>query len=58
MMTPQEVGSHFFSKATLGGYNLAQVDEFLDALTKDYTALYNENAVLKIKLNVLSETVE
>lgn len=58
MMTPQEVGTHFFSKATLGGYNLAQVDEFLDVLTKDYTALYNENAVLKNKLKVLSATVE
>ena len=58
MMTPQEVGSHSFSKATLGGYNLAQVDEFLDALTEDYTALYNENAILKNKLKVLSETVE
>ena len=58
MMTPQEVASHAFAKATLGGYNLAQVDEFLDALTEDYTALYNENAILKNKLKVLSETVE
>ena len=58
MMTPQEVGSRSFSKATLGGYNLAQVDEFLDTLTEDYTALYNENAILKGKLKVLSETVE
>ena len=58
MMTPQEVSSRAFSKATLGGYNLAQVDEFLDALTEDYTALYNENAILKGKLKVLSETVE
>jgi len=58
MMTPQEVASHSFAKATLGGYNLAQVDEFLDALTEDYTALYNENAILKNKLKVLSETVE
>ena len=58
MMTPQEVGSRSFSKATLGGYNLAQVDEFLDALTEDYSALYNENAILKGKLKVLSETVE
>ena len=58
MMTPQEVGSRSFSKATLGGYNLAQVDEFLDALTEDYTALYSENAILKNKLKVLSETVE
>ena len=58
MMTPQEVGSRAFTKATLGGYNLAQVDEFLDALTEDYSALYNENAILKGKLKVLSETVE
>ena len=58
MMTPQEVGSRSFAKATLGGYNLAQVDEFLDALTEDYSALYNENAILKGKLKVLSETVE
>ena len=58
MMTPQEVGSRSFSKATLGGYNLAQVDEFLDALTEDYSALYNENVILKGKLKVLSETVE
>lgn len=58
MMTPQEVASHSFSKATLGGYNLAQVDEFLDALTEDFTTLYNENAILKNKLKVLSETIE
>ena len=58
MLTPQEVASHSFAKATLGGYNLAQVDEFLDILTEDYTALYNENAILKNKLKVLSDTVE
>ena len=58
MMTPQEVSSHAFSKATLGGYNMAMVDEFLDLLTEDYTALYNDNAILKNKLKVLSDTVE
>lgn len=58
MMTPQEVASRSFAKATLGGYNLGQVDEFLDSLTEDYTALYNENAILKNKLKVLSDKVE
>ena len=58
MMTPQEVASHTFSKATLGGYNMAMVDSFLDALTEDYTALYNDNAILKGKLKVLSNTIE
>lgn len=58
MMTPQEVASHAFAKAALGGYNMAMVDDFLDALTEDYTALYNDNAILKNKLKVLSDTVE
>ncbi len=58
MLTPQEVASHAFAKATLGGYNMAMVDEFLDVLTEDYTALYNDNAILKNKLKVLSDTVE
>lgn len=58
MLTPQEVASHSFARATLGGYNMSMVDEFLDLLTEDYTALYNDNAILKNKLKVLSETVE
>lgn len=58
MITPQEVASHAFARATLGGYNMAMVDEFLDLLTEDYTALYNDNAILKNKLKLLSETVE
>ncbi len=58
MMTPQEVASHAFAKATFGGYNMAMVDEFLDALTTDYTALYNDNAILKGKLKVLSDNIE
>ena len=47
MLTPQEVSTHAFSKAVMGGYNMAMVDEFLDELTDDYTALYKENAALK-----------
>lgn len=58
MMTPQEVSEHAFAKASFGGYNMAMVDEFLDVLTEDYTALYKENAVLKSKMKVLVEKVE
>ena len=47
MLTPQEVSEHAFAKASFGGYNMAMVDEFLDQLTEDYTAIYKENAVLK-----------
>ena len=58
MLTPQEVYTHAFSKAVMGGYNMAMVDEFLDELTDDYTALYKENEALKAKLKVLVEKVE
>ena len=37
---------------------MAAVDEFLDTLTEDYTALYKENVALKAKLKVLAEKVE
>ena len=53
MLTPQEVSTHAFAKAMMGGYNMAAVDEFLDVLTDDYTNLYKENAALKAKLKVL-----
>ena len=58
MLTPQEVSTHAFTKAMMGGYNMAMVDEFLDELTDDYTALYKENAALKAKMKVLVEKVE
>lgn len=58
MMTPQEVSEHAFAKASFGGYNMAMVDEFLDQLTVDYTALYKENASLKAKMKVLADSLE
>lgn len=58
MLTPQEVSTHAFAKASFGGYNMSMVDEFLDELTDDYTALYKENAALKAKMKVLVEKVE
>ena len=57
-LTPQEVSGRAFSKAAFGGYNMAMVDEFLDEVTDDYTALYKENAALKAKLKVLVDKVE
>lgn len=54
MLTPQEVAQRSFGKASFGGYNMAMVDDFLDELTADYETLFNENAILKQKLGVLS----
>ena len=37
---------------------MPMVDEFLDQVTNDYTALFKENATLKAKMKVLVEKVE
>lgn len=59
MISPQEAESRVFSKASFGGgYNMAQVDAFLDELLSDYAALYKENAALKSKMKVLAEKLE
>jgi len=58
MLTPQEVAEHSFAKASFGGYNMTMVDEFLDQVTNDYTALFKENATLKAKMKVLADKVE
>ncbi len=58
MLTPQDIRSQEFAKAVFGGYDMAAVDDFLEKLTADYTALYKDNMVLKGKLKVLVEKVE
>ena len=60
MYTPQEVSEKTFPKSTglTSGYNMTAVDEFLDGLTEDYTALYKDNTTLKAKLKMLAEKVE
>ena len=57
MLTPQEVEERVFPKAKKGGYDMQDVDTFLDELTEDYTELYKENAVLKRKMKVLADKI-
>jgi len=58
MLTPQEINDKGFSKVMLNGYDMGEVDDFLEAVANDYNALYKENAILKGKLKVLVEKVE
>ena len=46
MFTPQQIDQISFGKATFGGYDMRDVDEFLEPLTEDYVTLYKENALL------------
>jgi len=58
MLTPQGIKDKKFVKATFGGYDMGLVDDFLEVVFDDYSALYKENAVLKSKLKVLVEKIE
>lgn len=58
MLTPQDIQEKEFSKAVFGGYDMEAVDDFLEQVEADYTALYKDNAVLKQKLKVLVDKVE
>ena len=42
MITPLDIENKRFSKKTLNGYDPEEVDDFLDELTKDYTAVYKK----------------
>ena len=58
MLTPQEIQDQKFEKAVFGGYDMAQIDKFLDELVDDYTMLYKENAALKAKMRVLVDKID
>ena len=58
MFTPQQIEQACFEKKTFGGYDMEQVDAFLEPLTEDYVTLYKENALLKSKMRVLVGKLE
>ena len=58
MLTPQEIQDQKFEKSMFGGYDMGQIDKFLDVVLNDYTSLYKENAALKTKMRVLVDKIE
>ncbi len=57
MITPQDIREKAFDRA-VRGYDMEMVDEFLDEIADDYTALVKENNSLKSKMRVLAEKIE
>lgn len=53
MMTPNDVENRMFSTVRFGGYNMEEVNRFLDELSNDYAALFQENAASKRKMKFL-----
>ena len=58
MITAQDIREKTFEKSKFGGYDMAQVDEFLEELADDLTNSQKEVAVLKSKMKVLVDKIE
>lgn len=54
MLTPLEIENKKFSKQMVNGYNVEEVDEFLDLLTIDYERMYKENSEAREKIEQLT----
>ena len=57
MLTPLDIENKRFSK-TLKGYNVDEVDDFLDELTIDYEKLYKENSELREQIEENKKDLE
>lgn len=57
MITPLDIENKKFSKQVVNGYNVGEVDDFLDELTLAYERLYKENAELKSNAEELHNDV-
>jgi cell division initiation protein len=57
MLTPLEIENKKFSKQMVNGYNVDEVDEFLDVLTADYEKLYKENVEARDRIEQLNADV-
>ena len=54
MITPLDIDNKKFSKQMVNGYNVEEVDDFLDELTTDYSKNYKEVNELRAKVEELN----
>ena len=58
MITPLDIENKKFSKQMMNGYNVEEVDDFLDDLTVDYGKNYKEITELRTKVEELNKSLE
>ncbi len=58
MITPLDIENKKFSKQLMNGYNVEEIDDFLDELTVDYSKNYKENTELRVKVEELQKNLE
>jgi len=57
MLTPLDIENKRFTK-TIKGYNVDEVDDFLDQVTLEYEKIYKENAEYKTEFEGLNKELE
>ena len=58
MIKPLDIENKKFSKQMMNGYNVEEVDDFLDDLTVDYSKNYKEITELRAKVEELNKSLE
>lgn len=57
MITPLEIQNKEFAKR-FKGYDIDEVDKFIDEVYEDYQKLYRENIELKDKMAILNDSIQ
>lgn len=57
MITPADIENRVFKKVKIGGYDIKDVEEFLEELIVDYEAIFKKVAELNDKCDNLQESV-
>ena len=57
MLTPNDIENKVFKKSKMKGYDIDDVEDFLEQLLADYEALYKENTEIKDKFNAMQESI-
>lgn len=57
MITPLDIDNKKFAKQMVNGYNVEEVDDFLDELTIDYSKNYKEVTELRAKVEELNNSL-
>lgn len=58
MLTVVDMQNKEFKKNKIGGYNIEEVNSYMEDVIKCYQELISDNAALKDKVSVLSESVQ
>ena len=58
MITPLDIENKRFSRKMMNGYNVEEVDDFLDEIMVDYEKNYKELAINSAKLDELTNALE